>query len=306
MRRVAVIMMVLLLGEGVLAEDWDVHRRQQEGWNRPVGLSATINVGMLVANKKQAGFYSGIPENSNMILRVLHSEGYGVPIWNSLVNGGYINPSAIGSYSQLKVDEYGEMHYKLTYQIGMGIRYDWESGWGFLLRFDYSKLTAVGAFNLSSTNGTGILQNNNQYIRCSVGGVENRINIDLGVAKRFFFSESLAMELDLGFNLNNLKVKKNEIEIAGTTYSILDVWGGQSPSDYVGSYEYINQGGIGYGGFGTLAFCYLLPGENSVGTIDLGYTCMYSHYNLENYSGWSPQHTVFLRFNLNTFSFFDK
>ena len=194
----------------------------------------------------------------------------------------------------------------LSYQIGLGIRYDWESTWGVLLRFDWSRLNAVGAFNISSTNGTGILQNNNQYIQCSVGGQEDRINIDFGVAKRIYVSESFALEVDLGFNLNNLKVKKNAMEIAGKPYDILDIWGGNSPSSYTASYEYINQGGVGYGGFATFAVCYVVPGETSVGTIDLGYNFYYEKLTLEGYSGFAPQHSIFLRFNLNTFSFFDK
>lgn len=304
MKRAVFAIILMMLAEGALADDWDVHRPY--GANRPIGLSASINVGMLIANKKQAEFYSGRPENANTVDRILHSESYGNQIWNDLVNGGYISPSAIQNYGQLKVVEYGAMHYKLSYQIGLGLRYDWESTWGVLVRFDWSRLNAVGAFNISSTNGTGILQNNNQYIQCSVGGQEDRINIDFGVAKRIYLSESFALEVDLGFNLNNLKVKKNAMEIAGKPYDILDIWGGNSPSSYTASYEYINQGGVGFGGFATFAVCYVVPGETSVGTIDLGYNFYYEKLKLEGYSGFAPQHSIFLRFNLNTFSFFDK
>lgn len=297
------VVVAIMMAEGALAADWDVHR--PSGANRPIGLSASINLGMLIANKKQAEFYSGRDGNANTISRILYSESYGNQIWDTLVNGGYISPSDIQNYDQLKVVEYGAMHYKLTYQIGLGIRYDWASGWGALLRFDYSKLTAVGAFNLSSTNGTGILQNVNQYIQCPIGGVENRINIDFGLAKRFYLNESFALEVDLGVNLNNLKVKESAMEIAGRSYSILDIWGGNSPSSYTGSYEYINQGGVGFGGFAGIALCYIIPGENSVGTIDLGYNCHYEKLNLQQYTGFAFQHAIFLRFNLNTFSFFD-
>ena len=292
-----------MLAEGALADDWDVHRPR--GANRPIGLSASINVGMLIANKKQAEFYSGQPKNANTVDRILHSESYGNQIWNDLVNGGYISASAIQNYNQLNVVEYGQMHYKLTYQIGLGLRYDFESAWGVLLRFDWSRLTAVGAFNLSSTNGTGILQNTNQYIQCSVGGREDRINIDLGILKRFYFSETIALELDMGVNLNNLKVKSNAMEIAGRSYDILDIWGGNSPSSYTASYEYINQGGIGFGGFAGVAVCYLI-GSDGMGSIDLGYNFYYEHLKLEGYSGFAPQHPIFLRFNLSPASLINK
>ena len=292
-----------MLAEGALADDWDVHRPL--GANRPVGLSASINVGMLIANKKQAEFYSGRPENANTVDRILHSESYGYQIWNDLVDGGYISPSAITSPDQLRVVEYGQMHYKLTYQIGLGIRYDLESTWGFLLRFDWSRLTAAGAFNLSSTNGTGILQNDNQYIQCEIGGREDRINIDLGILKRFYFSENIALEIDLGFNLNNLKVKTNAMEIVGRPYDILDIWGGNSPSSYTASYEYVNQGGIGYGGFAGLAVCYVI-GHSGMGSIDLGYNFYYERLKLEGYTGFAPQHSIFLRFNLQPADWFNK
>lgn len=291
------------MAEGVLADDWDVHR--PIGANRPIGLSASINVGMLIANKKQAEFYSGRPENANTVNRVLHSESYGYQIWNDLVDGGYISPSAIASPDQLQVVEYGAMRYKLAYQIGLGIRYDLESAWGFLLRFDWSRLTAAGAFNLSSTNGTGILQNSNQYIQCEIGGREDRINIDLGVLKRFYLSENIALEIDLGFNLNNLKVKTSVMEIANRPYDILDIWGGNSPSSYTGTYEYINQGGVGYGGFAGLAVCYVI-GHDGMGSIDLGYNFYYERLKLEGYSGFAPQHSIFLRFNLQPADWFSK
>ncbi|MBO4752728.1 MAG: hypothetical protein J5526_08340 [Bacteroidales bacterium] len=312
MKRTVLAIVLIMLAEGVMADDWDVHR--PHGANRPIGLSASINVGMLIANKKQAEFYSGsrvVDTNGSHLVtyleRMVKSELFGHQIWQDLVNGGYISTSAVGTPKQLEIVEYGQMHYKLSYQIGLGIRYDWESAWGLILRFDWSRLTAVGAFNLSTGNNV-ILQGDNQYIRCSIGGQEDRINIDFGVAKRMYVSESIALEVDLGFNLNNLKVKSNAMEIAGTSHDILDRYGisGDGPAINSATYEYINQGGVGYGGFAGLAVCYVLPGENSVGTIDLGYNFYYERLKLEGYSGFAPQHAIFLRFNLNTFSFFDK
>lgn len=315
MKRAVFAIILMMLAEGALADDWDVHRPY--GANRPIGLSASINVGMLIANKKQAEFYSGIRtdedrfgRNSNGELQtylewLLHSDQFGRPIWSDLNGNGLISSDAIPGHAAFRIAEYGQMHYKLSYLIGLGLRYDWESGWGMLLRFDWSRLTAVGAFNLDLKNGTGII-GEKDLLRCSIGGVENRINIDLGVAKRMYVSESFAIEVDLGLNLNNLKVKSCSMEVNGTTYDILDVWDREAPSFNTATYEYINQGGVGYGGFAGLAVSYVVPGETSVGTIDLGYNFYYEKLKLEGYSGFAPQHSIFLRFNLNTFSFFDK
>ena len=94
-------------------------------------------------------------------------------------------------------------------------------------------------------------------------------------------------------------------DAGGKSYSILDVWGGQTPYTGIGTYEYINQGGIGIGGFGTLALSYRIP----TGAVDFGYTCYYTQtkylgYNEDDCYAW--QHIIFFRFNINNFSFLGK
>lgn len=267
------------------------------------GLYLSVDAGLLIPNNKQAGFYSGRPENTNTIGRVIGSELYGTQIWNSLVEGGYISPSAIGSYSQLQVVEYPTMYYKLTYRVGVGLRYVYESGWGWILSMDYSQLTAAGQFTLCSDGGTGIL-GTDQYVTCDIFGIERRTLIDFGIAKQVALSQLVDLEVDLGFDLNSTHVQQNGIRVAGRTYSILDVWGGYSPSSYTGTYEYFNEGRIGIGGFGTLAVSYLAK----AGSIDLGYSCHYVQTKFTGYNesdSYALQHTVFLRFNVNNFKFFD-
>lgn len=271
--------------------------------HRMSGLYLNVDAGLLIPNSKQADFYSGRPGNSNTIDRVLHSETYGTQIWSSLVDGGHISPSAIGDYSQLQVVEYPHMYYRLTYQLGVGFRYVYESGWGWLLRFDYSQLSAAGQFNLSSNNGTGVL-GSRQFVTCDIFGIERRTLIDFGIAKRIPLTSLVDLEIDFGFDLNSTHVKQNGIRVVGRTYSILDIWGGYPPSSYTGTYEYLNEGRIGIGGFGSMAVSYL----SKVGSIDLGYSCYYMQTKYTNYNendAYALQHTVFLRFNVNNFKFFD-
>ena len=271
--------------------------------HRMSGLYLNVDAGLLIPNSKQADFYSGRPGNSNTIDRVLHSETYGTQIWSSLVDGGHISPSAIGDYSQLQVVEYPHMYYRLTYQLGVGFRYVYESGWGWLLRFDYSQLTAAGQFNLSSNNGTGVL-GSRQFVTCDIFGIERRTLIDFGIAKRIPLTSLVDLEIDFGFDLNSTHVKQNGIRVVGRTYSILDIWGGYPPSSYTGTYEYLNEGRIGIGGFGSMAVSYL----SKLGSIDLGYSCYYMQTKYTNYNendAYALQHTVFLRFNVNNFKFFD-
>lgn len=272
--------------------------------DRMSGLYLTVDAGLLVPNDRQADFYAGNPaHNRNTIDRVLKSELYGTQIWNSLVEQGLISPSAIGSYREFSVVEYPHMYYRLTYQLGVGFRYVYPSNWGWLFRFDYSQLTAAGQFNISSSNGSGIL-GSRQYVTSDIFGLEKRTLIDFGITKRVPLTDLMELELDLGVNINSTKVMKNGIRVGGQTYSILDVWNGSSPYSGIGSYDYMNEGKIGFGDFLTVALSYL----SQVGTIDLGYSCYYMQTKFANYNEddcYAFQHTVFLRFNVNNFKFFD-
>ena len=301
MRRALVLATTLLLAAASATAD--------DGQPPSPGLSFFANAGAFWADNNTANFYNGHPSNANTIDRVLHSETYGTQIWQHLVNQGAISPSTIGNYSQLQVVEYPDMYYRISYQIGLGMRYEYTSGFGWMLRFDLARLNAIGAFNLSSNNGTGIL-GSDPYIRCGMLGKEDRINIDLAITRTVRLNETLDLELDLGASLINTKVKDNLMEIKGSTYSILDVWNGQSPSYGTGSYEYINQGGIGYGVFMSLLVGYSVPG---VGAIKVGYTCYQAKTVLRGgvgadgsadpYTAWGWQHMLGIRVEMNNFSF---
>ena len=267
------------------------------------GLSAFVDGGLLIPNAKQANFYDGRDGRPNTISRVLHSQAYGEQIWGSLKNQGYLQ--GVDNYSQITLADYPDMYYKLTYQIGMGFRYDYDNGLGWLLRFDYSTLTAAGVFHINNTASATVLTNQGQYINCNMVGRENRIYIDFAVLKRFALGGGLELELSAGFNFNNTKVKEHSMQIGGHDYSILDIWGTDNLYAGVGTYEYINQGGIGYGALGGVALSYAISG---VGSADIGYTCYYTKTVYKQYNesdAFAMQHVVSLRVNLNNFSFFD-
>lgn len=299
----------LLLALTLLAPPADAQGyRKQKSHASPAlglnGLSVSVDAGLLVPNNKQAEFYSGREHNPNTVYRVLHSNSYGNEIWQNLYTQGLIT-DAVPNYSALTIEEYGTMTNRLTYQIGLGIRYDYPSRWGWILRFDYARIQASGAFNISSNNGQGILSDRGRYVQCGIFGIENRIFIDLALSRRFPLGSNLELETDLGFNLNNTKVKEHKMEIAGQYYSILDVWDQNGPYAGSASYDYINQGMIGIGAFATLALSRIISGY---GSVDLGYSFYYNQtrYRAFNESdAFAPNHTIFLRFNLGNFKFFN-
>ena len=272
------------------------------------GLSLIVDVGVLNASDVQANFYNGAPTNVNTLQRILYSESYGPNIWNNLTEQDLIG-SAVSNYNQITVAEYGEMYYKLAFQLGLGFRYDLEprggyrnGNWAWQLRFDYAKLHAQGMVLLNSGKNQSILSNQNAYVDCPTSGLEERIYIDLGLLRRFKLRNGMDLEAAAGVSAMNTKVESSDIMIAGVTYSILDVWAGQSPSSYTGSYEYVNQGGIGVGGYASLALGFTLPAGTAM---SLGYTFYYNKVNLEGYTSFEPHHAVKLNVALNNFSLFD-
>lgn len=295
MKAALALMVTLTLATSALADDG-----KPPSSRYTTGLSVFANAGGYWADKTSASFYDGRPERVNTIDRVLHSNTYGTEIWNSLVNKSLISPTAIGSYSQLQVSDYPTtMYYKTTYQIGGGIRYDYASGYGWLLRFDLAQLQAVGAFNLSAANGAGVL-GSKQFIPCSIMGKEKRIDIDLALTRTVMLGANTELELDLGATLNNTQVQDNIIEIAGATYSILDRWGGQTPDAGVVAYDNNpNQGGIGYGFFMSFLFGYRATG---LGAIKAGYTCYQSKTVLQDHNDWGWHHMLGIRIEMNNFT----
>ena len=276
-----------------------------DGQPPSTGLSVFVNAAGYSAAANAAEFYSGRDGNPNTINNILHSDRYGRAIWDHLVDAGRILPSAVGDYSQFTVVEYPpKMEYRLTYQIGLGLRYDYKSGFGWLLRFDMAKLTAMGGFNLS-TGGVPLL-GNDQYITCGIFGKENRYNIDLALTRTVALNEAVDLELNLGTGLVNVKVEENAMEIEGSTYSILDRTDGQIPDSYTAEYDYQNQGRIGYGVFATVAMGYRVHG---IGAMKLYYTCrhdritFYDRVAHDNRKVWGWQHAVGIRIEMNNFSF---
>ena len=266
------------------------------------GLSLTVDFGVLKASNMQANFYNGNPNNPNKLNLILHSETYGNTIWNDLTEQDLIG-SSVANYRELTVAEYGDMYYRLAFQLGMGFRYDYEgTDWAWMARFDYAKLNAVGAVLLNSGRNTAYLTNMNSYVNCPTFGQEERIYIDLGIIRKFKLDNGFDLELAVGGTFDNTKVEKSEISIGGRTYSILDVWQGQSPSSYVGSYEYVNQGGIGYGFFASVDYGFKLPAGTAM---SLGYAFYYNKVNLQGYEAFAPMHALKLSVAINNFSFFD-
>lgn len=297
MKRVALIITLAMLAASATADDG----KPPSSSRRNTGLGVFADAGAYWSSDATANFYSGRPtatDKTGGIYRIIHSNSYGHEIWQDLRTNRLIS-DAIGSERDFMIAEYANMYYRLSYQLGVGIRYDYESGFGWLLRFDLAKLRANGQWNLDATNGTGQL-GYDRYVPCGITGIEDRINIDFAITRNVALTDALDLELDIGASLINTKVKDNLIIVNGHSYSILDRWGGNTPDVGIGSYEYINQGGIGYGFFASLLVGYQVPG---IGALMVGYTCAQNRIVLQNYTAWGWHHSLGVRIEINNFSF---
>lgn len=294
MKRAAAILATLLLAASAAADDG----KPPSSRSHNTGLAVFANANAYWASDITANFYSGTPtttDNVDGIYLILRSNTYGKEIENDLKTNHLIDGSV--NTDNFHVSEFANMTYRLSYQIGVGIRYDYVNGFGWLLRFDLAKLLAQGKWNLD--NGFNQL-GRDRYVTCGIVGIEDRINIDFVLTRTVALTDLLDFELNIGASLINTRVKDNIIEVNGHTYSILDRWNGQTPDVGVGTYEYINQGGVGYGFFATALLGYQVYG---IGAIKVCYTCAQSKIVLQNYTAWGWQHTLGIRIEMNNFSF---
>ena len=194
MKHIALILTLAMLAASATADDGKPPSSRQ----RDTGLGVFVNANGYWSSDNTANFYSGRPtatDKAGGIYRILKSNTYGHEIWQDLRTNRRIS-DAVGSERDFIIAEYPQMYYRLSYQIGIGIRYDYASGFGWLLRFDLAKLRAQGQWNLDATNGTGQL-GYDRYVPCGITGIEDRINIDFAITRSVALTRSLDLELEV-------------------------------------------------------------------------------------------------------------
>ena len=126
MKRVALILTLAMLAASATADDGEPPSSSR----RNTGLGVFVNANGYWASDNTANFYSGRPtatDKTGGICRIIHSNSYGHEIWQDLRTNRLIS-DAIGSERDFMIAEYANMYYRLSYQLGVGIRYDYESG----------------------------------------------------------------------------------------------------------------------------------------------------------------------------------
>lgn len=266
------------------------------------GLEAGINVGAYFANKNMANFYNGAnnEDGYNSADRIINNVHYLNLINEVLEQNGYRYPLEEGLYDT----EYPtDMRYTPAIYAGLTGRYWLNRKLAISVSMNYSKLFTRDNFIIYNTNPDIPPSNReNLYVIGTIAGVEERVNIDIGLVNSFPIHEKANFIVEYGININNTAALENKIEIYGL---VLDI-------QYKGPYDYIpggntpqynfSQKGIGYGG-------YLSPGIQLNFTEDISVDVIsqlyYNYTNITfdssnerlNYSNWGLQFVPFIRFN---------
>ena len=253
--------------------------KQNHAW------SFGINCGAAFANRYQANFYDGADGNQNTISYILGNPYYVADIHRAL-NDTF---SLYGMPSKMK--------YSPSFAVGFIFKKNINNHLGVFAQFNYSKFTAEDQFTLKigATPVGSAFPNLENY---AIWGKEERINIDLGVSGEMYFAPKIYGFLEGGFNLNNTRVIENKISIAGTDYSLINIYGNQPyiPNTQLQEYT-VHEGGIGLGAF-------ISPGVkfkfNDNVAIDVFGSLYWVKINLMHYKEFKPLFSLSLRFMFST------
>lgn len=240
-----------------------------------------INCGAAFANKYQANFYNGAEGNENEISLIFSNINYIREIKQVINDTFALDGMPTG------------MKYKPAFCVGMYIKKNFNNHFGAFVQFNYSKFTAEDVFTLKigATSPSQAFPNLKNY---PIWGKEDRINIDIGGSYEFPLDEKIFGFVEVGFNLNNTKVRENKIAIENLEYSIINIYGNQYyiPNTQLQEYP-VRQGGIGLGAF-------LSPGVkfqfSEHVAVDLLGSIYWTKINLMHYNTFRLHYNVMLRF----------
>ncbi|HBX52211.1 MAG: hypothetical protein A2275_03535 [Bacteroidetes bacterium RIFOXYA12_FULL_35_11] len=236
-------------------------------------------IGVAFANKYTANYYNGTGSNSLSYV---------------------LNPFNTSQYDQIKQELNGynftydstslpqNMKYDPAFLVGFFGKYHLNSRSAICLDFNNSKFKTVDVFYLYIDSVTPFQEQ--PYKKCGIIGTEARFDMNLSWYQVFGSHKLFNPYFEFGFNLNNTKVKKNEIQIGSLTYSIMN---------YTSQMYNQEQGGIGYGFL--VGAGYQLH-FNQKFSFDIGFNACIKKTNIGENQQYKPNLNIFIRLVIQGFS----
>ncbi len=292
----------------------------QDEWGESFDLTGWhlgINMGMFMAGKETAQFYSGEFFNENNIEYVLKNKYWYEEIRQELNSHNVLKnandyPAWQSSYAdwqrQYGLNSYDtanhwwvyyplSMKYDASISMGFYAKYNFNNSTGIFFQSNYVKLKTGGAFQLVIDSVTYFSE---PALRTGyIVGTEERVNIEIGISKTYPLKDIINLFVETGFHINSTRVLTNDIQIGRREYTIINRYGNNGYLPGTAQTEYdIYQGGIGFGIFLAGGLKFQLSEDIS---IDPGVQFYYKKLNLEGYKGFTPDYFAYVRLIFDLF-----
>lgn len=191
-----------------------------------VGWQVGIGFGLYKAGNESASYYNGSGKNS--LRRVLIENQYTYELLRQNFNYDFHLDS-----NNLPSD----MKYAPAVLLQAISKYNFNENNGLVIDFGYSKHTAADFFTLVIEDPSNTTSEPTVELG-KIWGTEERVNFNIGYIRTFGKPNRVKPFIEIGININDVKLKDNKAQILTYTYSIVD------PMDAYYGYK---QGGIGQG-----------------------------------------------------------
>lgn len=310
MKKILVLALILLIGATSFSQEWkkNHHRESYEKNNKSrnsgddiedQGFNFIIAGGCYFGDKYNAQYYNGSLENENNLGYI-----FGNKYWYDEINRTVQNYYPYISDSVYLGGPLGNMSYKVSVFIQLGVKYRLTKNWGIQLTYSYAHLIANGGFRLlynapagNIGNRTGMLDN--QYMV----GREDRSMFDLSACYVFTTKSIVKPYLEAGLQFNFVRVKKMEAYFYDDnknkilTFDVLNNYQQNVPGVQSDGMK-VRYGGPG---FGFSACAGLKIAFNKVVSIDPNFYFSASKFGLEGYKDkFSCNFGVLIRFVFNS------
>jgi opacity protein-like surface antigen len=254
---------------------------------RDKGFDFFIGGGIFFGSKQNAAYYSGKPDNECPLSYIFNNK-----YWYDEINQKVKDNNHYVSDSVYLKDYPGNVSYKVSMSISLGAKYKFDKNWGLSLSYTFSRLTASAPFFLYFNAPP----NNDRYnyVEEKLVAKEDRSMIDLSVSCLFHPHKILKPFIEMGVQLNYVKVKSFNAYIEGTPFNLLDIYGG---ANYVPGVQLIENkplyGGVGYG---FVAAVGLKMAFNKYISLDPIFYLIASSIHLPGYTDMALNYGVQIRF----------
>jgi len=242
-----------------------------------------INIGAYFPSKYSAKFYNGTPYPPNINnVEYVFSNKYWYEDIKYLLNS---------DDTVLIVGYPADMRYQVAFTGGLFVRFNFNRKNGIFLEANYTQLKAENAFTVQVDPQSYLTPPD--YRDLPIIGKEYRVLLDLGYQRSFPFESKIYIFFQGGAIMSYTRVLQSFFIVEGKEYNMVNIYGSQGYIPNTNSQTYnIIQSAIGFGTYFGLGAGF--PLTDMFG-IEPGFSIQYYPTNLEGYSLWKGNFSLYMR-----------